>query len=133
MEEIKYYTVSLGEIVEKLREYFKSRRHVDVAVLYGSTLRRSRVRDIDVAIHKQGGVSLDELIKISLELEQELKTPIDITPLEDLPPRLRIRILVKGIPLIVRNTTTYTELLKTSIAEAQDIELKIAYNQHNTK
>lgn len=121
MEEIKYFKVRLEDVVEKLKEYFSSRGDALIAILFGSILRRSIVRDIDVAVYVADG-SLDKILRIGWELEKTLRTPVDIVPLEQLPPRLKLKILLKGRPIIIRSTAAYTELLKTSISELEDIK-----------
>ena len=47
---IKYYRVSLEELIPKLRKFFENRPEVLLAILFGSATRRSLVRDLDLAI-----------------------------------------------------------------------------------
>ena len=123
MERIRYFKVKLEDIVEKLKEYFNSKRNVTIAILFGSTLRRNIVRDIDIAVHINGEADLNKIINMSIELEELLKIPVDIIPLKQIPPPIRIRILLKGKPIIIKNKATYTEILKTTISEIQDLKL----------
>lgn len=123
MERIRYFKVKLEDIVEKLKEYFNSKRNVTIAILFGSILRRNIVRDIDIAVHINGEADLNKIINMSIELEELLKIPVDIIPLKQIPPPIRIRILLKGKPIIIKNKATYTEILKTTISEIQDLKL----------
>lgn len=129
MEEIRYFEVRLEEVVERLRDYFNSREDVLIAILFGSILRRRVVRDVDVAVCT-ADKSLEGILRMGWEIEELLKLPVDVVPLEQLSPRLRLRILLGGLP-IVRSRTAYTELLKMSISELEDI--RIAYSTISAK
>ncbi|ADI31969.1 nucleotidyltransferase domain-containing protein [Staphylothermus hellenicus] len=130
MEEIRYFKICLEDVVEKLREYFASREDVLIAILFGSALRRNIVRDIDIAVYL-ARKSLNKILRMGWELEEILKTPVDIVPLEQLPPKLKLKILLRGKPIIIRSPSTYTEILKTSIGELED--LKTIYSHSDLK
>jgi len=122
MGEIKYFKVDLECILEVLRGYFSSRSDIFIAILYGSTLRRDTVRDVDIAVYTRE-YSLDQILRVSWEVEELLGIPADIVPLKSLPPDLRLEVLLNGTPIAVRDRTLYTELIKESIAELEDIEI----------
>ena len=46
-----------------------------------------------------------------------------IVLLKSLPPDLRLEVLLNGAPIVVRDRALYTELIKESIAELEDIEI----------
>ena len=58
-------------------------------------------------------------------LEDALKMPIDIVPLNLAPARLRLKALLNGVRLIVRDSNLYALLLSEALSEAMDIDLKI--------
>lgn len=126
MEEIKYYKIEPEEIVRKLKEYFSLQEDILVAILFGSALRRSIVRDIDVAIYPARG-RLERTLRIGWELEKLLKTPVDVVPLKELPPKTRLKVLVEGKPVVIKSRAAYTELLKITISELED--MKTAYSK----
>ncbi|ABL78675.1 nucleotidyltransferase domain-containing protein [Thermofilum pendens] len=123
LEEIKFYEIDLEKVVETLKKYFEKRSDVAVAVLFGSALRRRKVRDIDIAVHADW--SLEELLEATAELEKELGTPVDIVPLPNAPPQVRLKALAEGLPITVKNHALYTELLKEAIGETRDMEAKL--------
>jgi len=122
MGEIEYFKVDLECILEVLRGYFSFRSDILIAILYGSTLRRDTVRDVDIAVYTRE-YSLDQILRVSWEVEELLGIPADIVPLESLPPDLRLEVLLNGTPIAVRDRALYTELIKESIAELEDIEI----------
>ena len=54
-----------------------------------------------------------------------MKTPIDVVPLSPAPVRLRLKALLNGVRLIVRDSDLYALLLDEALSEAMDIDLKI--------
>ncbi len=127
MGEIRYFKVRLDDVVEKLKEYFSSRREVSVAILFGSILRRDVVRDIDIAVYGSSR-DLDTILRIGWELEDLLKMPVDVVPLEELSPRFRMAVLTRGLPITIKSSADYTELIKITVAELEDIEIIERYS-----
>ncbi len=122
MERIRYFEARLNDTIDRLRSYFDSREEIAIAILFGSALRRGLVRDIDIAIYATSK-DLEGLVKMGVELEELLKIPIDLVPLDRILPSLRKKILVEGVPIAIKSRSIYTELLKTSIEELQGIEI----------
>jgi predicted nucleotidyltransferase len=48
---VKYYKVSVDAVSEKLMEILEGVPEVKIAVLFGSVLRRSYVRDLDLGVY----------------------------------------------------------------------------------
>jgi hypothetical protein len=59
-------------------------------------LRRDFIRDID------------EIPKLGAELEEYLGLPVDLIPLNETPPKFKVKILIKCLPIIIRNRSLYT-------------------------
>ena len=78
---IAYYEVSLESVVDKLKSTLERLPNLVIAVLFGSALRRRRVRDVDVAVYFSSEESLREIIDLTSRLEEELKLPVDVVPL----------------------------------------------------
>lgn len=83
------------------------------------------MRDIDVATHIPGG-GLRDILRVGRELEERLGVPADVVPLGEIPPRLRLKVLLEGMPLIIRRRAAYTELLKETASEIEDMKIKHA-------
>jgi len=131
-DEIKYFEIELSELVGRLRSYFASRRDVVVAVLFGSALRGSLVRDVDVAVYTASR-DLDTLLEIGGELEELLRMPVDLVPLDQMRPHVRLEALSKGLQIVVRDRALFTELLKTAISEVEDLEAVFKHAAPSTK
>jgi len=102
MGELKYYKMSLEEkraIIEKLREILRA-EDVRLAILFGSFVEADSFRDIDVAVYLEDPQDLDRILKLGAKLEEELGVPVDVVPLQVLPPRFRLRVLTRGITII---------------------------------
>jgi len=123
LDEIRFYEVELREVIKRLRRFFEHSDY-DIVVLFGSILRVNIVRDIDIAIYSmRRDIELDEILELSYRLEEYLKIPVDIVPLSKAPPHIRLEILRKGIPIIVKVSSLYSELLKQSMEEVRAMEL----------
>jgi len=97
-EKYKYY--SLGEeekeaVLSRIREVLE-KHDVKLAIIFGSFLNGDVFRDIDIAIYSEK-LNLDELLKLGVELELGLGIPVDLAPLDNLPPKFRLNILRRGI------------------------------------
>lgn len=128
---IDYYNASAEAVAERLRSILNELPEVKIAVLFGSITRRNVVRDVDVGIYLEPQPRLRDLIKISNMLEDALGIPVDLVPLADAPPRLRLKAMLEGVRLIVRDRRLYDSLLIKSLGEAMDLDLKLAIrNSH---
>ena len=121
---ITYYEVSLESVVDKLKSTLERLPNLVIAVLFGSALRRRYIRDVDVAVYFSSEESLKDIIDLTSRLEEELKLPVDVVPLRETPPKLRVKILLDGIRLVVRDSNLYWLLAGQALSEALDTELK---------
>lgn len=122
---IKYYEVSAGEVAEKLGKVLDDMPEVKVAVLFGSVTRRKFVRDVDVGVFLSSKDELKDLFRLANVLEDALGMPVDVVPLNKAPPKLRLKALLKGVKLIVRDEKLYASLLSEALSEAADMNLKL--------
>ena len=121
---IKYYQVSLEELIPKLRRFFENRPEVLLAILFGSATRRSLVRDLDLAILLGRKLDLMRFCKLAAELEDLAGIPVDLVPLDKAPPMIALKALREGRMVFVRDGRIYPELLKRVIGEIMDLEFK---------
>jgi len=122
--EIKYYEASLDAVAERLEATLEKLPDLLIAILFGSVLRRKFVRDVDIAVYFRYEESLKDLIELAGTLEDELGLPIDVVPLREVPPKLKLKILLEGVKLIVRDSQLYWSLTSQALAEVFDVELK---------
>jgi len=102
MDEFKYCRMSPEEkraIIEKLKEVLRA-EGVRLAILFGSFVEADSFRDIDVAVYLEDPQDLDRILELGAKLEGELGVPVDVAPLQALPPRFRLRVLIRGLPLV---------------------------------
>ncbi len=126
---IRYHEVDLERMITTVKSYFEGRGAL-IVVVFGSVLRRVHVRDVDIAVKFSGDVPLDELLLMGAELEGVLGTPVDLVPLDDAPPWLRLEALAGGLPILVKDQSLYAELLKQAMGDAQDMDIKLAQATH---
>lgn len=122
---ITYYEVSADEIVEKLKGVLKGLQEVTVAVLFGSVTRRRFVRDVDVGVYLSSSCELKDLIRLAHMLEDALRLPVDLVPLRSLQPKLRLKALLNGVKLVVREKRLFEFMLREALSEAVDVDLKL--------
>ena len=123
---ITYYEVSVDALVDRLRAVLGGRPELVIAVLFGSVLRRKPVRDIDVGVYFRSEESLTDVIDLSNMLEDELKLPVDVVPLRLAPPKLRLKALMGGVRLVVRDNLLYWNLIGQAFSEAVDVDIKLS-------
>lgn len=90
-----------------MQRELEARPEIILALLHGSFSRGGAYRDIDVAIWLDPGrLSLDERFRYALDLsvtlQLQLKSPIDVRVLNDAPLAFRYHVL-QGRPLAVRD------------------------------
>jgi predicted nucleotidyltransferase len=124
---INYYEVSIEDASRRLRGILSGMMDVKVAVLFGSILRRNIIRDLDIGVFMNPEPNLKRIAEISSILEDALGLPVDVIPLNWASPKLKLKALLNGVKLIVRDSNLYTSLLKEALSEAMDIDLKIKY------
>ena len=125
-DEIRFVRLDRGRreaLVKHLKEILANEPRVLLAFLFGSILRRDVVRDVDVAIHTSPLLRLREVLKLTSALELQLKVPIDLVQLCDLGPGFRLKILLHGLPLVIKDEPLYHRLVWASFSELQDFRI----------
>jgi len=84
----------LEELISKLRKFFEEKSDVLLAIIFGSSLRRSLVRDLDIVVLLERRLDLMSLCKLIAKLEELTGVPVDLVPLDEAPPA----IVLKGSP-----------------------------------
>lgn len=128
---VNYYQVSAEAVSGRLRDVLSGMPEVRVAVLFGSVLRRASVRDLDVGVFLDPEPDLKRFIAMANTLEDALGMPVDVVPLEKAPPKLRLKALLKGVRLVVRDSKLYAFQLSEALSEAMDVDLKLRENRRS--
>jgi len=122
---IEYFEVNLDRIVEICRSVLEKFDFVEIAVIFGSALRRGVVRDIDIGLVLNTEPSLRVINEVASALEQELRVPVDVVILSEAPPLLRFKALVEGVKVTVRNKSKYYYLVTEAFMELEDMREKL--------
>jgi predicted nucleotidyltransferase len=122
---IEYFEVDLDRVVEVSRSVLEKFDFIEIAVIFGSVLRRGVVRDIDVGLVLNTEPSLRVINEVASALEQELGVPVDIVILNEAPPLLRFKALVEGVKVTVRNKIKYYYLVTEAFMELEDMREKL--------
>jgi len=100
-ERYRYYTMSEEErkkVLDRLREIL-AKHGVELAIVFGSFTSAEEFRDIDIAVYSKK-MTFQDLLRLGVDLELELGLPVDVVPLDQLPPRFRLNVLLRGIVLL---------------------------------
>ena len=114
---------------EKLRRVLEDMPGVKIAVLFGSVMRGRPVRDVEVAVCLDSKVGLRDLARMANVLEDALGlgVPVDVVPLRGAraPPKLRLKALLEGLKLVIRDSRLYAYLVSQALSEAMDLDIKL--------
>ena len=130
---VKYYQVSGDAVFKKLVSLLDGIPEVKIAVLFGSVLRRCYVRDVDLGVYMDPEPDLKGFIAFCNMIEDVLGIPVDVVPLKNAPPKLRLKALLMGRRLIVRDNKLYAYLLSETLSEVVDVDLKLRNVTKNDK
>ncbi len=124
-QEFKYYTMSdevKNKIVSTIREVLNKENNILLAILFGSFIELKTFRDIDLAIYTLNK-SLNYITELSLMLEEMIKIPIDVVPIDEVSARFRRYILTKGKVILEKYPGMYEALLIMTLDELRREEL----------
>jgi predicted nucleotidyltransferase len=125
--ELKYYEVDRSRVLTVTKEILEPMEFIEIAVLFGSILRRSVVRDIDIGLIMSRGVGFDQLTELSALLEDSLGVPVDLVLLNEAPPFFKFKVLMEGVRIVVKNPLIYHYILTESFMEYMDLNLTLEY------
>jgi len=114
------------KVIEMIRDAILKEERIIIALIFGSILRRNRIRDIDLAIYTDPKPDLRTLVSLGSKLEELAGIPVDVSPLAELAPCMRYKVMARGIRIVVRNERLFNELMSASFSECQDLKLLLA-------
>ena len=123
---IEYFEIDLDRVVEITRRVLEKLGFIEIAVLFGSALRRETVRDIDIGVVLSTEPSLSLINEIASTLESELGIPVDIVLLNEAPPLLRFKALVEGVKIIIKDKKKYYYMITEAFMELEDISFQFS-------
>jgi len=122
---VKYFEVELSRVIDVVKSVLERFDWIEIAVVFGSSLRRRVVRDIDIGIVAGKPIGLEELNEVASELEKVLRVSVDVVPLDEAPPLLRFKALSEGIRAINRNPLRLHYMLSEAFMEVMDMKLAV--------
>ncbi|MEM2622891.1 MAG: nucleotidyltransferase domain-containing protein [Candidatus Nezhaarchaeales archaeon] len=114
-ERYRYYRLDPKgkEVVKKVLE-----EGVELAIIFGSFVELESFRDVDLAVYAGSrDLDLDAVIKLSVKLEERLRIPVDVVPLDEVSPSFRHYILTKGEVLLEKRPELYEAQLMRTLDE----------------
>ena len=122
LERARYYRLSRQEreaVIARIKAILEGEENVLLALLFGSFVELDSFRDIDIAVYTKGDEELFKLFRLANRLEEEIGYPIDLVPLNAIPPTFRHYILVRGVLLVEKEPGLYEALLLQTIDELE--------------
>ena len=88
----------MEEKIENIKEYLIEKIDCEAIVLFGSYARgtQNAESDIDIAIKPNTNISKKQIFYLSQELEEKIKTEVDLINLDDINDSFRYEILING-------------------------------------
>ncbi|MEM2795373.1 MAG: nucleotidyltransferase domain-containing protein [Thermofilaceae archaeon] len=124
-EHYRYYRLDPKEkeAVKKAVRKVLEEGDVELAIIFGSFVELESFRDVDVAVYAGSReLDLDAVIKLSVELEERLRIPVDVVPLDAISPSFRHYILARGKVVLEKRSGLYEALLMQTLDELAVLE-----------
>ncbi|MEM3941918.1 MAG: nucleotidyltransferase domain-containing protein [Desulfurococcaceae archaeon] len=120
----RYYRLDLKEkeaVKGTVREILEE--SVELAIIFGSFVEMGAFRDVDGYVHVSSReLDLDAVIKLSVELEERLRIPVDVISLNVVSPSFRYYILTRGEVVLEKRSGLYEALLMRTLDELAVLE-----------
>lgn len=111
------------KIIEALKSFFEKESRVKLAYLFGSFLRRNKVRDIDVAIYTVPALEFEEFLRLGVRIELEINMPVDIVQIQELDPAFRYKVLRQGEKIIIKDGKLHNILESQALSELSSLKI----------
>lgn len=114
IKKMKIQEVNVKDIIAKLKSLLFDNKHIVFAYLHGSAVSQDDFQDIDIAVYLTNQATRSDLvdfeISLSLQLEKQLRIPIDIKTLNFAPLSFRYH-ASKGTLIFSRDEDVREEFL----------------------
>jgi uncharacterized protein len=96
--------MGIEDTIERLKQHqneVKRRYHARIAGIFGSRVRGGATEksDLDVLVSFDAGADLLDLVGLTNFLEERLKCPVDLVPMDSLRAEIRDRVLAEAVYL----------------------------------
>lgn len=129
-------------LIKKLRSYFKKRKDIAFAFLFGSQAkgRAKKMSDVDIAVYffpKNNFLEYEEEVyyegenEIWGDIQKFLKKEVELLVLNRTPSYIGSR-AVRGIPIIINNWALYLDYLKFATTTGDDFS-ELIINHYKEK
>ncbi len=123
-DKIQWYTfssVQKDKILKKITSILESEPKLVFAYVFGSFLYREFIRDLDLMIFYLPKLKFRDYLSIGTKIEKNIKIPIDLVQFQDLSYSLKMNILTKGNPLIIRNQEIISQQKVLALIERNEL------------
>ena len=110
----------IKNIINNIIKKFSS---VQIAILYGSSLKKlkNETNDIDIAIAGEGKINYQTLAELQIQLEKKLKKKVDLVDINTINGPILQQILCKGELIKCLNQNLYVKIIKKMLFFQEDI------------
>ncbi|MBS7626975.1 nucleotidyltransferase domain-containing protein [Candidatus Bathyarchaeota archaeon] len=133
MVEMAYRDLKLERIVEVIEKTLLMDERITLALIFGSTLRRTKVMDIDLTVYATPQLNMRESLILASRLEERVGFPIDLSPLTELPPCMRYKAMSKGLKVVLKDKKIFNEILTSAFSQCQDLNLLLIHCSKSKK
>lgn len=101
-DRIIYYELKKEEkekIADKIKSILIREKKIKAAYIFGSFIRRNKIRDIDIAVYAAPKLNLNEQLRLENAIEMEIKIAVHLVQFQDLNPSFKLKIVKKGLPI----------------------------------
>ena len=124
-KKFKYYKIdeyNSRKIIEEIKGTLEKDDRVTLAIIFGSFIELNSFRDIDIAVYGPK-IDLEDVIEISVKLEEKLKLPVDVVPMDKIASTFRYHILTRGQVMLEKISGTYEALLSLTFDELDSLKM----------
>ncbi len=128
-DKIVYYKLNSEEkraLLDSLKIILEKEDSVKLCYIFGSFTRREHIRDIYIAIYAMPYLPFNEFLSLGTKIEIQLGIPVDLLQLQDIDPNLRFKILIEGIPVLIKDEKLHNNLISQAFSELQDQKISKA-------
>ncbi|MCI0416192.1 nucleotidyltransferase domain-containing protein [bacterium] len=113
-----------SEIAKRVREFFDSSSNVQLVLLFGSSAMGTSgpESDVDIAVLFERVPGAYESQDLKEGLAEKLNREVDLIILNHASPILRMQVLKKGIPVLVKEQQHYCRFFTDTISQYDDLK-----------
>ncbi len=112
-----------NKIKNIINNIIKKNSPIQIAILYGSSLKKlkNKTNDIDIAIAGEGKINYQTLAELQIQLEKKLEKKVDLVDINTINGPILQQILCKGELIKCLNQNLYVKIMKRMLFFQEDI------------